>query len=189
MNDLKVTIKCISHYGKSVYQKYEKDRMSLVDAYKKIKSEEYKGITLHLRSITDEKKARDYKMENFEHARFSGVFYFNSDDGLKHHSGYMVIDIDHLKEDLREVALKLISDPCFYTLLLFVSPSGDGLKWVIPVDISKGGHRTCFEAIAFYLKETYGLVADPTCINVSRTCFLPYDPECYACKEIREYIV
>lgn len=188
MNDYNVTKKCISHYGNSVYQTYEKDRMSLVDAYKKIRSDEYKGITLHLRSITDEKKARKYKTQNFEHARFSGVFYFNSDDGLKYHSGYMVIDIDHIKGDLREVATMLISDPYLYTLLLFVSPSGDGLKWVIPVDISQGGHKACFESIAYYLKETYGLVADQNCINVSRTCFLPYDPECYACKEILEHI-
>ena len=37
--DFDVTRKNISHYGKSVFQKFEKDRMSLVDAYKKIKSE------------------------------------------------------------------------------------------------------------------------------------------------------
>lgn len=188
MEDYKVTTKCISHYGNSVFQTYEKDRMSLVDAYKKIRSDDYKEVTLHLRSITDEEKARDYKMKHFEHARFSGVFYFNSDSGIKYHSGYICIDLDHLDADLREVAAKLILDPCFYTLLLFLSPSGTGLKWLIPVDISQGGHRACFEAIAFYLKETYGLVADPACINVSRTCFLPWDPECYACKEILQHI-
>lgn len=182
--DFDVTRKNISHYGKSVFQKYEKDRMSLVDAYKKIKSEDYKYETMYLRSIADEKKARDYKSKNFEHARFSGVFYFNSDDGLKYHSGYMVIDLDHLDRDLREVATMLITDPYFYTLLLFKSPSGYGLKWVILIDLSRGGHKGCFMAISQYLKETYGLIADPSGINVSRTCFLPYDLECYACEEI-----
>lgn len=186
--EIDVTIKNISHYGKSVFQTYHKDKISLVDAYRKIKSEDYKNETLYLRSIADEKKARDYKSKNFEHARFSGVFYFNSDDGLKYHSGYMVIDLDHLDEGLREVAAKLLTDPYFYTLLLFRSPGGAGLKWVIPIDLTKGGHKGCFMAIAQYLKETYGLEADPSGINVSRTCFLPYDPECYACKEILENV-
>lgn len=189
MENYNVTKQLISHYGKSVFQKYEKDRMSLVDVCKIIRSEEYKEVTLHLRSIENEDDARQFKMKNFEHVRMSGVFYFNSDDGLKHHSGYICIDLDHLDEDIREVSAKLILDPFFYTLILFTSPSGNGLKWVIPIDISQGGHRACFEAIAYYLKETYGLVADPACINVSRTCFLPYDPECYACKEILEQIV
>jgi hypothetical protein len=186
--DYNVTQKCISHYGKSVYQKYEKERLSLVDAYKKITSEEYMEVTQELRTIQDEDAAKEYKMTNFEHSRFSGVFYYSTNDGLKRHSGYMVLDFDHLDEDLREVASKLITDPCFYTLLLFKSPSGAGLKWVIPVDISQGGHKECFESIALYLKNTYGLIADPACCNVSRTCFLPYDPECYACKEILENV-
>lgn len=186
--NIDVNLKCISYYGKSVYETYEKDRLSLVDVYKIIKSEKYKNETQHLRSIQDEDKAREYKATHFEHARFSGVFYFNCDAGLKYHSGYMVIDLDHLDEDIREVATKLITDPSFNTLLLFKSPRGVGLKWVIPVDISQGGHRMVFESIALYLLETYQLVADPACINVSRTCFLPYEPECYACKEILECI-
>lgn len=183
-----INLKCISYYGKSVYRMYEDCHLSLVDIYKKITSDEYKDVTLHLRSIADEDKARGFKVEHFNHARFSGVFYFNSDDGLKYHSGYMTIDLDHLDGDLRETAAKLITDPCFYTLLLFVSPGGKGLKWVIPVDISQHGHKDCFEQVALYLKQTYGLVADPACINVSRTCFLPWDPDCYACKEILENV-
>ena len=75
-----------------------------------------------------------------------------------------------------------------YVLLMFVSPSGDGLKVIYGIDLSKGGHRKWFKAIRHYLRETYNLEADPSGINESRTCFLPHDPECYACKEIKEYV-
>ena len=99
-----------------------------------------------------------------------------------------MIDLDHLKDALSETMAKLISDDNLYVLLMFVSPSGDGLKVVYGIDLSEGGHRKWFKAIRNYLRETYNLEADPSGINESRTCFLPYDPECYACKEIKENI-
>ena len=103
---------------------------------------------------------------------------------MKYHSGYIVIDLDDLGEDLREVMAKLITDDSLTVLLMFVSPSGNGLKVIYGIDLSQGGHRKWFKAISNYLRETYQLEADPSGINVSRTCFLPYDPACYACEEI-----
>lgn len=64
-------------------------------------------------------------------------------------------------------------------MLLFRSPSGDGLKWVVEIDISRYSHLQWFRMIEKYLKEAYNLEVDASGKNVSRACFLPYDPDCY----------
>ena len=74
----------------------------------------------------------------------------------------------------------LIADPCFETQLLFTSPSGDGLKWVVTIEVSEENpHEKWFQAIGNYLAETYRLIVDPSGKDVCRACFLPFDGECY----------
>ena len=183
-----VNIKSISLFSKPANTVKPVDKVSLVDLYKLITSDKYKEPTEELRELENPNLKRDYKGKNFDYFTGSGIFPYRADDALKYHSGYIVIDLDNLEEDLREVMAKLISDGHLYVLLMFVSPSGKGLKVIYGIDLSQGGHRKWFTAIRNYLRENYELEADPSGINVSRTCFLAYDPECYACKEIREKI-
>jgi len=182
--DNNIKVKSISLFNKPASTVKPADKVSLVDLYKLITSDKYKLVTEELRGFANPNVIRDYKGKNFDYVTFSGIFPYRADDALKYHSGYICIDLDHLEGDVREVQAKLITDPYFYTLLNFISPSNTGLKWIVPIDLSQGGHRKWFKAISNYLRETYQLEADPSGINVSRTCFLPYDPECYACKEI-----
>ena len=149
--------------------------------------------------------ARAFKRTKFDYVTFSGTFTRRTDADLVAHSGYLCLDFDHLDQAeftensrvidgnsrsaeaslrskgacLTEVRRLLLSDPYFETLLLFVSPSGNGLKWVIPIDLEQCEHRTWFNAVRNYLAATYHLDADPACVNVSRSCFLPHDPDCY----------
>lgn len=44
---------------------------------------------------------------------------------------------------------------------------------------NKVSHAEYFNAVANYLRQTYGLEADKSGKDVSRSCFLPYDPEAY----------
>lgn len=135
--------------------------------------------TRKLRSITDAKEYRKYKSEHFDFVCFSGLFSYRKDDCLLEHSGLICIDFDHLGERLTSLREELIADPYFETALLFVSPGGDGLKWVVEIDLSRADHRTWFQAIRNYVHHIYHTEADPQCINVSRACFLPYDVNCY----------
>ena len=66
-------------------------------------------------------------------------------------------------------------DEYFETELMFVSPSGDGIKWIIPIDITIATQSTFFKAVANYIKKTYGLEVDQSGKDVSRACFLPHD--------------
>lgn len=186
--ELNVNIKSISLFSKPASTVKPVAKVSLVDLYRLITSDKYKAITEELREFSNPNLKREYKGKNFDFFTGSGIFPYRADDALKYHSGYIVIDLDHLGSDLNETMAKLITDKHLYVLLMFVSPSGDGLKIFYGIDLSQGGHRKWFNAIRNYLRETYGLEADSSGVNQSRTCFLAYDPECYACKEIRENI-
>lgn len=150
----------------------------------------YKYISLYmpavkatdeLRAIADKEEARKYKAKHFDFACFSGVFTYRNDDALVQHSGLLCLDLDHVGDRFALWTLReqLIADENFITWLLFTSPSGDGLKWVIEIDLGKCDHKTWFRALQNYVRTTYGLEVDEKCINVSRACFLPHDGSCY----------
>ena len=80
----------------------------------------------------------------------------------------------------------LLADESLETVLLFRSPSGDGLKWVIPIDICLMDHKSYFKAVANYLKQTYQLELDVSGKDLARACFLPYDPQVYINPKIFE---
>ena len=158
--------------------------MTLIDVYNYITLDnDALTNTRLLRAMEDVDERKKFKAKNFCFACFSGTFSYRKDNCLLKHSGLICIDFDHV-EDLPALKSTLLHDPYFVTKLMFVSPSGDGIKWWVPIDIAKHPHRMWFEAMRNYLHTTYGLEADPQCINVSRACFLPYDPECYVTPDI-----
>ena len=153
-------------------------KMTLADAYEYITGPTAVSRTRELRSKTDIKEARKFKSEKFDYCTFSGLFYKRNDQSLKQHSGLLCLDFDHLK-NLEEVRQWLLNDDYFETQLLFRSPSGDGLKWIINIDISKTTHADYFRAVANYLKQTYNVDVDQSGKDICRACFLPHDPNCY----------
>ena len=140
----------------------------------------HKTMTLAamLRQIKDVRQARIFKAANFDYCTFSGTFRLRNDKALIEHSGLLCLDFDHLK-NWDEIHSKLLSDDFFETQLLFRSPSGDGLKWIIKIDITATCHADYFRAVANYLKQTYNISVDQSGKDISRACFLPHDPNCY----------
>ncbi len=155
--------------------------ITLADIYHYITGHYAAERTAKLRSIDDKKTKGLWKRTKFDYVTFSGTFTRRTDADLVAHSGYLCLDFDHLDDagNLTAARSVLLQDPHFETLLLFTSPSGNGLKWVIPIDLERCDHRTWFNAVRNYLATTYRLDADPACVNVSRSCFLPHDPDCY----------
>lgn len=152
--------------------------ISLLDAYNYIVGEYAKQRTEKLRGIKEPKQARQFKANNFDYCTFSGVFTSRNDKKIVQHSGLMAVDFDHLP-NLEEVRQSLLVDEYFDTQLLFVSPSGDGLKWIIPIDTSATPHGEYFAAVANYILQTYGIEVDKSGRDISRACFLPHDPNAF----------
>ena len=94
------------------------------------------------------------------------------------HSGLMCLDFDHV-DNIGELKQQLLNHEYFDTELLFVSPSGNGLKWIIPVDLKGWEHSRYFKAVANYIKATGLPLVDMSGSDVARSCFLPYDPQAY----------
>ena len=178
MNTKNINWQTFSFYSLPISNTTPCKEFNLLDAYNYIVGHQAEHCTNTLRSITDKSYAKSYKTNNFNYCTFSGVFNKRDDKFLVKHSGLLCIDFDHL-DDVEETKRKLLNDAYFVTQLLFVSPSGDGLKWAVSIDLTEASHENWFNAISNYLMETYSLKADPQCRNVSRACFLPHDPNCF----------
>jgi hypothetical protein len=155
-----------SYFSKPVTNVTPSRQASLVEVYHLIKGNEFASCTSTLRNIFNPKEARKYKAQNFDYVTFSGTFSKRNDANLQRH----IQDIPTLKA-------ALLNDHYFETELLFVSPSGDGLKWVIPIDLTQAKHQDYFKAVANYVSHTYQLEIDQSGKDISRACFLPHDSE------------
>jgi hypothetical protein len=152
--------------------------ISLHDAYNYIVGKYAKQRTEKLRSISDAKQARFFKAARFDYCTFSGTFTSRSDKFLVKHSGLLCLDFDHLN-NVETLFQRLLQDDYFETQLLFRSPSGDGLKWVISIEDNPTTHSNYFIAVANYIAKTYGIAVDKSGRDLSRACFLPHDPNAY----------
>uniref|UniRef100_UPI004048CFCD BT4734/BF3469 family protein n=1 Tax=Mariniflexile sp. TaxID=1979402 RepID=UPI004048CFCD len=167
-----------SFFKAPVRNVFPAETLRLHQVFELITSDKYKKITEDLRAITDVKEARKFKANRFDYVTFSGVFEKRNDSNLLHHSNLLTIDFDHL-DNLQELKTQLLNDEYFETEMLFTSPSGDGLKWIIRIDILEVSHSEYFIAVANYIKQTYNIEVDQSGKDVSRACFLPYDPTAF----------
>lgn len=153
---------------------------TLLQIYNAIKGDFYKERTRQLRSATGVglNQARKFKATNFDYCTFSGTFSTRSDKALLKHSGLLCIDFDHV-QDIYELKNRLLADEYFDTQLLFISPSGDGIKWIIQIDTATDTHANYFTAITNYIRQTHGIEVDKSGKDISRACFLSHDPCAY----------
>jgi hypothetical protein len=167
-----------SYFRKPITNIKPDQEITLIDVYTLIKGNEFAACTSTLRNIKEVKEARKYKAYHFDYVTFSGTFSQRNDKHLRKHSGLLTIDFDHVS-DLSQLKAQLLDDQYFETELLFVSPSGDGLKWIIPIELTKVKHQDYFKAVANYILHTYQLEVDQSGKDISRACFLPHDPEIF----------
>jgi tetratricopeptide (TPR) repeat protein len=98
---------------------------------------------------------------------------------------YFIVDIDHIAEkelDMNILRTKLIADS--RTMLCFVSPSEDGLKVMFRLsekcyDAGQYSlfYKTFIRSLAIQYK--FEQVLDKSTSDVSRACFMSYDPNAY----------
>ena len=107
----------------------------------------------------------------------SGVFKGgHKADALQEYSGIIGLDFDHV-ENL--AALILIFRMLNFTLAMFVSPGGHGLKVFVRVDCPSGRHGEAYPLVAAFLEKAGGVASDAKCKDISRCCYVSDDPEAY----------
>lgn len=166
--------------------------VDILDTYKYITTESWaRKQTEELRQISDHDKNGEYKKLNFYFVTFGGVFRYRRASEIAIASPYTVFDFDEpeirkaypdwaLADALADLRSKLIADEQVDTALLFTSPNGNGIKWVVYSGSKMGlKHRDFFEVMREYIMQKHGVEVDKSGSDISRACFLPYDPECY----------
>jgi hypothetical protein len=157
--------------------KPEKKLLTLWDVFSLITTDScYKGTTDKLRSITDKDTETGFKKSSFNFVTFSGVFTKRAAKALVNHSTLICIDIDDI-DDITSLKQKVMQN--FLPALYFVSPRGRGLKVVYQIDLAYGTHLDYFLALEEYFKQEHGVTIDESGKDVSRACFLSYDPDAY----------
>lgn len=146
--------------------------------YNAIQSNFYKNATEALRTIKDKNESRKFKAYNFDYVTFSGQFYKRAENSLIAHSGFLTLDFDDI-ENPADLKNKCIENQSVNTVLAFISPSGKGLKLIVKIDLKMYSHREYFQAYSVFFKQQYNLTVDKSGKDVSRCCFLCYDPTAY----------
>ena len=151
---------------KSIRETKTPHHIALPTALRRIQEGRSKSLIAEIRSGNKPKK------KELPLVCFSGEFSSRSDDALFEHSGYIILDFDHVAVD--EVKKALATDEYVYSC--WVSPSGDGIKALVRIT-NPERHRDHFRALCTYFHKQYFLEVDESGINESRACFESYDPD------------
>ncbi len=169
----------ISYFKAPVTNTKPYKNISLSHVYMVLTGHWYRARTETVRQIEDKDQNRAYKANNFPFVTFSGTFKNRSEKGLIEHSGLITLDFDHVS-NIEKLKMQLLTDPFFETELLFTSPNGNGLKWVVKIHISEQfNHGHWFDAIGNYTLKNYKIEPDKSGRDIARICFLCFDPDAF----------
>ena len=145
--------------------------MSIEDVVERIKSGKSKTTIEQIRSGDKSKK------NSLPCILFAGEFTERNSNSLTSHSGLMVVDYDKYTDNVSMNAhleeLKQNKHFC----LLFISPSGNGIKGVVRIPVAtKDTHPKFFKAFYKKFPSEYFDIAN---CNVDRVCFESYDENIY----------
>jgi len=151
---------------KNVYDKTNPHHIALETALQRIQTGKSSTLVSDVRNGDKEKK------KELPVVCFSGEFSSRADDALFEHSGFLVLDFDHVDVDSTKAALGM--DDFIHSC--WTSPSGNGIKALVHIT-NPERHRDHFRALVKYFERTHGLELDESGINESRACFESYDPD------------
>lgn len=97
---------------------------------------------------------------------------------LSQYSEYVILDLDDLNP-VQLVEAKKIVALAPYTFAVFISPSGNGLKIIVAVNSKAEHHKLAFQQVSDYYAQALQVEVDPSGKDVSRLCFMSYDPDCF----------
>ena len=151
---------------KNVYDKTNPHHIPLETALQRIQTGKSSTLVSDVRDGNKEKKLE------LPVVCFSGEFSSRSDEDLFEHSGFIVLDFDHVDVDASKRSLA--TDDFIHSC--WTSPSGTGVKALVHIT-NPERHRDHFRALIKYFERSHGLELDESGINESRACFESFDPD------------
>jgi len=151
---------------KNVYDKTNPHHIPLETALQRIQTGKSSTLVSDVRDGNKEKKLE------LPVVCFSGEFSSRSDEDLFEHSGFIILDFDHVDVDASKRSLA--TDDFIHSC--WTSPSGTGVKALVHIT-NPERHRDHFRALIKYFERSHGLELDESGINESRACFESFDPD------------
>jgi len=154
---------------------YEASTFKIIEA---IKFGRWESLIKKIREC-DNKEERSNLKKDLPCVTFSGTFNkTRRESNIKTYSKLMVVDIDNLKaNELKKFKSSLKEDP--FIICFFESPSR-GLKALVEVNSELEDHKgKAFPYVQEYFKDAHGITIDKSGKDVSRLCYVSYDPELY----------
>ena len=97
---------------------------------------------------------------------------------LKKYSQIINLDFDHIPlEELESLVVKI--NDCKFTLASFISPRGEGIKVFIKINSNAEKHAIAYNQVANFYKTLTGFNFDRKCKDITRLCFVSYDPNTF----------
>lgn len=179
----------VSFYNRTTNTK-PKSGLTIYQVYRLILGEGMNNslgnLTEKLRTISDpdpkrEKDLkRDFKRDNFPAVSFGGEFSERANDKLIRSSNLACLDFDHIgtREQVEEVKERISQETELDPVLLFISPSGDGLKVVVNIKQeirNDSDFKGVFKSLRRFCQERLNLNPDEARKDISGLCYLPHD--------------
>jgi len=99
-------------------------------------------------------------------------------ENINIYNNIIIIDIDKLDEELVIPLKELLSDDP-YTLAIWISASGRGLKMLVRTNNDIGLHKVIFKNLENYYMTTYNLSIDNSGSDIQRLCYFSYDKDLF----------
>jgi len=164
---------------------------SLEDILNQIKSGEFKSEVTKIRRLVerdDQEKAADLK-KALPAFTIAGTFKSKrSNKNIDHYSSLIILDYDKLnQEQIDFLSNEFLKIDFIYSF--FISPSGKGIKVIVPVDTDLIHHEKSFMQVVQVFNELFEIPIDTSGKDISRLCFMSYDPDLYLNPQAKSFQV
>ena len=156
-------------------------RRTLAEVVDGIRSDHYKKSILKIRELVEleDQEQVDRLKKGLVAFTVSGMFIGGRKMSfLQTYNPYVILDIDKLDlADLPDLILK--TKEIEFTRVAFLSPSGRGLKIIVEVDSEMEKHGLAYRQVSDLYEKELGVEIDKSGKDITRLCFMSYDPEIY----------
>lgn len=154
---------------------------TVAECIEEIRKGTYRAQVEEIRKVNEEKgkDAADLLKKKLPAFTPSGLFdTFRRIDSITEYNQCIVIDLDDISEDRLQSA-KDTATLAPFTLAVFLSPRGTGIKIIVAVDSELENHSVAFQQVADYFEQALQENIDASGKDISRLCFMSYDPDLY----------
>jgi hypothetical protein len=146
-----------------------------------IASDKYKAQVQHIQNLIaqgNEEEAKKFKVQLPAFTPSATYTEKRLATHIDQYSGFVHLDFDKLTTEQMQQAFETIAQ-IPYTFLCFRSPSGNGLKVFVEVDTTAEYHAEAYRQVQTYYETQTELTSDAKCKDITRLCFVSYDPTLY----------